>query len=283
MQPDNPNVLPLEKNKAIFVNRIAPAFFSHAAHLKMPKLHAVGSQPGAGKSALIKAIAGELEKQFGKDAVVSIIGDDFRSFHPQYGKLLEIDASLAAYYTDTDSGRWVEQAIELTAQQGNCIIIEGTLRNPETTTRTVSHYLKHGFAAHLYVPAVHEFVSRTRIFSRYFDQIECTGQGRYTLPEAHDRSYKVLPESVVTLTESSLFKTVSLYDQDQKSILAVNLPGKHAVGEVSAVLEKYSDNKHVNIAEILLTIDSLLPKAKGHGRIDTDLQELRKTVSSCGI
>jgi len=283
MQQENPYVLTLEKNKAIFINRIAPAFFSHAAHLKMPELHAVGSQPGAGKSALINELANGLEKQFGKDAVVSITGDDLRSFHPQYDKLFEIDSSLAAYHTDTDSGRWVEQAIELTAQQGNCIIIEGTLRNPETTARTVSQYLKHGFSAHLHVLAVHEFISRTRIFSRYFDQIERNGRGRYTLPGAHDRSYKVLPESVITLTDSSLFETVTLYDQDQAPILTINLPEKNASRKVSTALEKCRNNKNVNIADVLLTIDSLLPKAIRHDKIGMDLQELQKIVSSCEI
>ena len=287
MQPDNPYALTLEDSRAIFTEDIAPTYFNHAAYLKMPELHAVGAQPGSGKSTLIDEITIALKNRFGNDSVVSIIGDELRGFHPNYKRLLEIDASRAAYYTDADSGRWVEQAIALTAQQGNCVIIEGTLRNPEVTIRTASHYLKHGFTAHLHVLAVHEFVSRSRIFNRYFEQVEKSGQGRYTLPKAHDLSYKALPKSVALLTDSLLFKTVTLYDPRLNPICAINLPKKDAGQEVLTKLEKCRDNKYVDTADILLTTDRLLPQAKKHGRIYSDLQNLRKAVSqlstgSCG-
>ena len=282
MQPANRYILALEENRAIFIDDIVPALFSHVAHLKTPELHIIGGQPGSGKSTLINEVADDLKKRFNNESVVSIIGDDFRPFHPHYKKLLEIDASKAAYYTDTDSGRWVEQAVDLTAQQGNCVVIEGTLHDPEVNLRTASRYIQHGFTAHLHVLAVHEFLSRFRIFQRYFDENDNSSHGRYTLLDAHDRSYRVLPESVATLIDSSLFKTVTLYDQDQNPIKSFNLPEKEARQNVLAVLEERRNNKHINTAEILLAIDGLLPPAKKHGKIYTDLQELHKTLLHCG-
>ena len=159
------------------------------------------------------------------------------------------------------------------------MVIEGTLREPEVNMRTASLYIKHGFTVHLHVPAVHEFVSRTRIFQRYFDQSDDNSSyGRYTPREAHDRSYRVLPESVAALVNSSLFKSVTLYDQNLNSIYTIGLPEKDAAREISAVLEKYRDNKHVDAAGVLLTIERLLPTAKQHGGIYGDLLELHKVV-----
>ena len=155
------------------------------------------------------------------------------------------------------------------------------MREPEVNIRTASQYLKHGFTAHLHVMAVHEFVSRTRIFQRHFDQNdENSSYGRYTPREAHDRSYKVLPESVLAIVNSSLFKTVTLYDQNQTPIRSFNLPKPDAGKNVTAVFEKCRDNRHVDIAGILLEIDGLLQKAKEHGGIYSDLLELRENVRS---
>lgn len=280
MQLGNPHVLTPEVNRGIFIARIAPAFFSHAAHLKRPELHIVGGQPGSGKSTLIKQIAGDLKNRFGGNAVVTIIGDRFRAFHPHYDKFLESDAYRAGEFTDADLSRWVEQAVDLTVTQGNCVIIEGTLREPEVNIRTASLYLSHGFTVHLHVLAVHEFESRSRIFQRYFDQNRNSSYGRYTPREAHDRSYRVLPESIATLMNFSLFKSITLYDHNQNPILNINLPEKDAYREVLAALEKRRDDKHVDTDSVLLTIDHLLPmaKAKQHGKIDNDLQELRQNV-----
>lgn len=281
MRPDHSYILTPEKNRKIFITRIIPTYFINAAHMKAPQLHVVGAQPGSGKTTIIRKITDDLKNRFGEYAVVSIVGDKFRAFHPHHQELLEIDASRAAFYTDADSGRWVEQAIALTAQQGNCVVIEGTLRNPETTIRTASQYLNHDYSAHLHVLAVHEFESRLRIFQRYFDQVERKGLGRYTLPEAHDRSYKVLPESIAAIMDSSLFKTVMLYDQEQTTIHDVNLPEKDACRNILAVLEKCRENKNVNMKWMLMEIDNLIPKAKEHGGVYNDLLELREKVSTC--
>ena len=281
IQSDNSHVLTPERNRAIFLERIVPRWFRHAAHLKAPELHVVGAQPGSGKSTILRKIADTLKAQFGEDAVVSIVGDKFRAYHPLYQGMLEINPYLAGECTNADLSRWVQQSVDFTAQQGNCVVIEGTLREPEVNIRTASQYIKHGFTAHLHLLAVHEFVSRTRIFRRYFDQNdENSSYGRYTPREAHDRSYNVLPESVIAIINSSLFNTVTLYDQNQAPIHVFNLPEPDAGKNVLAVFEKCRDNKRVDIARILLEIDDLLPKAKEHGRIYIDLQELRENILS---
>jgi hypothetical protein len=158
------------------------------------------------------------------------------------------------------------------------------LRDPEINRGTAEKYLKNGFTVHLHILAVHELVSRSRIFQRYFDaDDDNSSAGRYTPRYAHDRSYNVLPESVSVLIDSSCFKTVTLYDQNQKLAGKIDLQEKDARQIVLSVLEKYRDARSVDSAEVLREITRLLPQAKQHGgAIYSDLLELHKTICSIG-
>jgi hypothetical protein len=63
---------------------------------------------------------------------------------------------------------------------------------------------------------------------------------------------------------------------------SVDLHDENSIKRAWLVLKAMkADRKEV--ANQPMPIDNLLPKAKGHGRVHTDLQELRKTVSCCGI
>jgi hypothetical protein len=86
----------------------------------------MGAQPGSGKSFAIDKIKAQLKTRDGSTSVVEISGDDYRSFHPLYERLLMQDDALAAYFTDIDSGRWVEQAIAFIAAQHSHVVLEGT-------------------------------------------------------------------------------------------------------------------------------------------------------------
>jgi hypothetical protein len=60
-----------------------------------------------------------------------------RGFHPHYDELMQKDDTTVAFYTDRDTGRWVEKAIaEARAQRVN-IVIEGTMRNDDTVAVTM--------------------------------------------------------------------------------------------------------------------------------------------------
>jgi predicted ABC-type ATPase len=282
MQPADTYVLPFEENNAIFNQIIASGYLKTDAKVNNPELHIMGAQPGSGKSFAIDKIMAQLKTRDGDTSVVEISGDDYRSFHPLYEHLLMQDDALAAYFTDIDSGRWVEQAIAFTAAQHSHVVLEGTLRNPQVNLDTANRYLMTGYTAHLHIMAVHEFISRIRIFLRYLAQVEHRGYGRYTLPEAHDRSYNVLPDSVENLVESGRFSTVTIYDADNQILLSLDCSFAETAATVRSVLDSVRAGIDVDSAELLPLVEDLMRRAKKHGRdvVIADLSALIKEIET---
>jgi len=122
------------EHQAIFEKRIRPKLFADAKTQDRPVGVVFGGQPGAGKSAAVDAAVRELQ---GRGGAAQIIGDDMRGFHPRYASLMEQDAKTAAFYTDRDTGRWVEKAIAHAKQHRLNIVIEGTMRDANKVVDTM--------------------------------------------------------------------------------------------------------------------------------------------------
>ena len=121
------------EHQAIFDQVIKPRVFSAAQPVARPVAIIFGGQPGSGKSASVELAEQELALRGG---CVEIIGDDFREFHPGFGGRLRNDDKSAAFYTDRDTGQWVEKAIAHAKELRANIVIEGTMRDTEKVAQT---------------------------------------------------------------------------------------------------------------------------------------------------
>jgi len=271
------------ENRRIFETYIIPRHFGELSPATNPSVHFFGAQPGAGKSAIQTSIKQALIEKGGVSSVASIIGDEFRSYHPNYFSIMKESDDLAAFFTDRDSGRWVERSIAYTIQIRPHVILEGTLRNPQITLDTAILYQAAGFKQELHVVAVHGFISRLRIFQRYLDQIERTGYGRYTVPEAHDRAYYTLLQSLITLAESGLFSRITLYNATGNVLSCAagtieNAPTLEAV----LMAERSGDNLDFN--SLIDTAEQLSARAKHAARLSAldDLVKLTEEIYQAG-
>ena len=61
--------------------------FGGVAPSVSPVLVSIGAQPGAGKT---RALEASLKTFYSGQTFVSIIGDDFRKFHPDYKKVMRV-------------------------------------------------------------------------------------------------------------------------------------------------------------------------------------------------
>src|SRR5690606_16167385 len=124
-------------------------------------------------------------------------------------------------YTDRDSGRWVEKVIDYTLELRPHVVLEGTLRRPEVALGTAEQYSAAGFSTELHVVAVHEFVSRLRIFGRYLEQLDRDGHGRYTLPEAHRGVYENLPKAVGQIASAGVLDRLIVHDLQRRVVISL--------------------------------------------------------------
>src|SRR3546814_20637858 len=78
--------------------------------------------------------------------IVRIIGDNLRSFHPGYEELQRRDDRTAAFYTDRDSGRWIEMALAAAARRRCNVAVDGPMRVPEQVAEPLTLSRSHGHA-----------------------------------------------------------------------------------------------------------------------------------------
>jgi hypothetical protein len=277
-------VLDDSEHQWIFREKIFPKIFGKVRSVEEPIAYFVGAQPGAGKSRIQESIRIMLEAHIGSDAVVEIIGDDYRVYHPAYRNILNQHHEQAAFYTDIDSGKWVELAIIASQQVHAHVVIEGTLRRYEITLQTAQSYRNVGFATELHVIAVHEYVSRFNIIKRYLQQLERYGSGRYTIRSAHDMAYGALLDSLVKLTESKVFDRISLYNADGFPIIETKSDESDVSEKLRKVLSEVRRTPSKPFDELRVLLPKYLDLAKRYGKKEclNDLLDLQSTMGYTG-
>jgi UDP-N-acetylglucosamine kinase len=278
-ESDNPSkdkyVLSESENRRIFTKEIVPIELGNLIPAISPSVHFFGSQPGAGKSQAQLHVKESLAERDNERSIAIIAADDFRQYHPAYKELAKERDDLSSIFTSPDAGRWLEQAIDYTAQLKPHVILEGTLRNPQGTLDVASRYCNAGFSEELHILAVHEFVSRLRVFDRYLNQVELSGHGRYVPTKVHDEAYDMLPKSLEMLVESELFKKVTLYDAYGNPLINTDGTAENTP-ILMEVLNKERKNDSIDFEQLLDWAEQIAIHAKEVSRpvILGDLEQL---------
>jgi hypothetical protein len=247
-----------EESQRIFQASIVPTEFPEIITQESPTVVFIGGQPGAGKTGLQAAV----ESLNNLPSLIKINGDDFRPYHPDSKLLMLEDDTRAAFYTDVDVGKWVEMAIEYVKGGRPNALIEGTLRNPGVTISSAESFLDCGYKAEMHVIAAHEFHSKLRIFNRYLFQREVQGYGRYTLMDAHDASYNVLVESLMTLITTNTFNRIVLYTVEREVLFdSHTFTGDIAI-TAGDLLRYVHSSFHGSIEKLLVDINAAYRKAE---------------------
>lgn len=231
---------------------------------------------GRAKTALQSTIARNIRFDFSQ--VTKINGDEFRAYHPQFEQLNNENDVMAAYYTDVDTGIWVAKAINLAKTTRSSMLIEGTLRNPQVTINSASDLYSAGYRNELHVVVANQFFSRLRIFSRYLGQRAIDGYGRYTLLEAHDASYKHLPDSLSAIISSSLFSRVVLYDVEHNVLFDSDFDGPDVMGAVGAIVSFIRSTLHQAVDRLLADAQAMRQLALELNCSEVVLSDITKLV-----
>lgn len=209
-----------DEHQAIFERRIKPELFADAKPVDRPVAVIFGGQPGAGKSAAVDDAVRSMGSRGGS---VQVIGDDLRPFHPKYAALIQSDDKTAAFYTDKDSGRWVEKSIAYAKEHRLNLVIEGTMRNPAVVANTMLDLRKAGYEIDARALAVNERLSWQGVLQRYEAQKQDRGAGRMTAPHSHRDAYNGMPETLERIERERLADRVTIFRRGGQAIYSNEL------------------------------------------------------------
>lgn len=204
-----------EVHQSIFENDIMPDLFNNVQTSQSPFVVLFGGQPGAGKSASIDMVVRESTSQTG---IVQIIGDDLRGYHPKYSDLLNQNDKTAAFFTDRDTGLWIEKAIQFAVKKQTNTVVEGTMRDSQKVITTIQQFHQAGFHIEARILAVPYCLSLQGILQRYENQKLDRGFGRMTTKQAHDVAFFGLLNTVECLEQEKLVDTIGIYKRGGEAI-----------------------------------------------------------------
>jgi|GEM_PF-1131684 len=224
------------KHQSIFEQRIQSDLFSSVTPVNHPVAVILGGQPGAGKSVLVKKAMNQLALQGGS---VQIDGDALRDYHPAYRRLMKEDDKIAAFYTDRDTGMWIEKAIAYAKEKRVNLVIEGTMRSPDVVAATMRSLREADYQIDARALAVPWCLSEQGIIQRYENQKVDRGRGRMTTPEAHKAAYDGMLDSLERIEREKLADRLTIYRRGADAIYFNVLKNGHwqYVPEARAAVE----------------------------------------------
>lgn len=211
-----------ERNESIFRNDILPDYLPETMRpAERPRLILLGGQPGAGKTAVLIASHAELE-QYG--STIRIVGDDLRSYHPQFLAFQRQDPETASQFTQGDAGRWTEKLLAAAAERKVNIVFETTMRTPENVTRVIGVARDAGYDVEARAVAVNPRLSWQGNNYRFEEMLRLGDAARIPPQHVHDAAVTGLRVSLDKLESERLVDRVEvrtrggriLYDNEMR-------------------------------------------------------------------
>lgn len=200
--------LSLERNESIFRNDILPDYLpQEVGRAGRPRLIMLGGQPGAGKTAVLIASHAELEQS---GPTIRIVGDDLRSYHPQFLAFQRHDPETASQFTQADAGRWTEKLLAGATERKVNIVFETTMRTPENVARVVGIARAAGFDVEARAVAVNPRLSWQGNHHRFEEMLRAGDAARIPPQHVHDAAVTGLRVSLEKLESENLVDQVQL-------------------------------------------------------------------------
>ncbi|MFD1101584.1 zeta toxin family protein, partial [Schaalia naturae] len=238
-----------------------------------PRFVSVGGQPGAGKGGVLSDVQRSLP------GAVIINGDELRRFHPDYARLMREEPLRMPEVTSPASGAWVGMATAYLRGQRISAVVETTLRDAAMLGGEFEAFKAVGYKTELRVVAVPLEVSRAGILSRYIEQVERSGTGRWTPGAAHDMAAANVRGTVHDLVASGVVDRVVVQNREGRVFHdAVVSAGGREFGEVAALaVDEARDVRSLSVEQarswVEYTTDALHARA-WLGEVDADVMRV---------
>lgn len=196
--------------KTIFDKKVWPELTEQQPQSSAsPEIYVLGGQPGAGKSQLEKLVKDVHGTNF-----VSINGDEFRKFHPQFNEIQKEQGRDAASFTAEFSGKITGMALERASAEKLNVSVEGTFRTTATPLKTLNDFQQAGYKTQVLIATCPSAVSWGSTLSRYSNMEQTGQQPRYTPKTAHDAVVGMLGENTNTVLDNGKPERLRVFNRD---------------------------------------------------------------------
>ncbi|TCC33875.1 hypothetical protein E0H75_42210 [Kribbella capetownensis] len=185
-----------------FEERVIDYVFGPYQPQDRPVLVLVGAQQAAGKSQTIA----RARHRHADSQLVPLTGDALRFLHPQHDTIMETEPWLFLEATGQATAHWVKWSIEHARRANYSLILEGVFRDPQMPLATAEAFAG-SHTVEVIGLAVREEVSRLDGEYRFLES------GRWTPPELHDLSYRMMPETIRVLAGSPAVRRITITDR----------------------------------------------------------------------
>lgn len=197
-----------ERNESILRNDILPDYLPETMKAAArPRMILLGGQPGAGKTAVLIASQAELDQS---GPTIRIVGDDLRSYHPQFRTFQRQDPETASQFTQTDAGRWTEKLLAAAAERKVNVVFETTIRTPENVARVVDMARAAGYEIEARAVAINPRLSWQGNHFRFEEMLHAGDAARIPPRHVHDAAVAGLRISLEKLETENLVDRVQL-------------------------------------------------------------------------
>ncbi len=197
-----------ERNESIFRNDILPDYLPETMRqAERPRMILLGGQPGAGKTAVLIASHAELDQT---GPTIRIVGDDLRSYHPQFRAFQQQDPETASQFTQLDAGRWTEKLLAAAVERKANIVFETTMRTPENVARVIGMARAGGYDIEARAVAVNPRLSWQGNHYRFEEMLHAGDAARIPPQHVHDAAVTGLRVSLEKVETENLADRVQL-------------------------------------------------------------------------
>lgn len=202
MAEEASGLLSPERNESIFRTDILRDYLpDDIGRVERPCLILLGGQPGAGKTAVLTASQAELARS---GPTIRIVGDDLRSYHPQFLAFQQQDPETASRHTQMDAGRWTEKLLAAATVRQVNVVFETTMRTPENVARVVATARDAGYAVEVRAVAVNPRLSWQGAHHRFEEMLHAGLAARIPPQHIHDAAVGGLRISLEKLESENL-------------------------------------------------------------------------------
>ncbi|KAG6032513.1 hypothetical protein E4U41_007216 [Claviceps citrina] len=206
-----------EASLRIFQTDILPAEFlrlpCHASSSAPPLAVLAVGQTGAGKTRLSPAILSAMHLVCRDDddynnRPAHLIADTYKTYHPDYARLMLSTPHLASAATGPDARQWLAMAAKEVTRRRINVLVESACRHPHDFAGMVHIFSDAAYRVEVVLLAVPAPLSRLGILVRYYEKLPEGRSGnlpvRLTPQKVHDDSYRGLVDAARFLDRSQL-------------------------------------------------------------------------------